>query len=139
MRVLIAVDLTLMRSAIRRLLNEEEGVEVVGEAANLSELTYLTRTLSPDVILLKWDLSGMPGSSKAGASSSLNQSRAEKRRNVILASLRRYPSHPCIIVLSNHPEVEELACRLGLSGFVFTADPPERLIAAIRMMKDQVV
>jgi DNA-binding NarL/FixJ family response regulator len=51
-RVLIADDAEVIRTAIRALLAREPTVEVCGEALNVSETLYLAATLQPDVILL---------------------------------------------------------------------------------------
>ena len=51
-RVLIADDAEVIRTAIRDLLASEPTVEVCGEAGNYSQTIYLAATLQPDVILL---------------------------------------------------------------------------------------
>lgn len=134
MRVLIADDTAPVRSAIRRLLNEEPGFEIVGEACNLGELVRQVRGLQPDLILLDWELSGLPGSTKLlhEPHPALALSKMDKRRNVILASLRGYPPNPRIIVLSSRPEAEALALAAGADAFVFKGEPPDALLMAIR-------
>jgi DNA-binding NarL/FixJ family response regulator len=51
-RVLLADDSDIMRSAIVRVLKEEPGLEVVGEAASFAETVQLVATVKPDVLLL---------------------------------------------------------------------------------------
>ncbi|MFQ5767990.1 MAG: response regulator [Acidobacteriota bacterium] len=51
-RVLIADDHTLFRQGVRRLLEDEQGAEVVGEAASGLEAITLALELSPDVVLM---------------------------------------------------------------------------------------
>ncbi len=51
-KVLIADDSIVMRAALRRTLEEESQIEVVGEASSFSETLQLLRELSPDVLLL---------------------------------------------------------------------------------------
>jgi DNA-binding NarL/FixJ family response regulator len=51
-KVLLADDSDIMRGAIARVLNEEPGLELVGEAANFAETMQLTAMLKPDVLLL---------------------------------------------------------------------------------------
>jgi DNA-binding NarL/FixJ family response regulator len=51
-RVLLADDHSLVRKGFRRLLEDEPGIVVVGEAANGVEAVELARTLRPDVIVM---------------------------------------------------------------------------------------
>lgn len=132
MRILIADDTGPVRSAIRRLLNEEPDTQVVGEAANLGELMRLIRATRPNLILLDWELSGLPGSAKVPIRGVPFLTRADQRRNVILRSLRFFPSRPVVLVLSSRPEVADAAEAMGADGFVFKGDPPERLLYAVR-------
>ena len=134
MRVLIADDIPAVRSAIRILLKEEKDVQIVGEAANLGELFTLTRLSLPDLILMDWELSGFPGSAKISHHPTSVLSSSEKKRNIIIASLRKCPSQPLIIVLSSYPEAEAISLSAGASAFIFKGDPPEKLIHTIRTL-----
>ena len=51
-KVLIADDSVVMRAAIRRTLEEEVQIEVVGEASSFPETLDLIGELKPDVLLL---------------------------------------------------------------------------------------
>ena len=51
LRVLLADDHDLFRTGIRNLL-EEQGLEIVGEAANGAEAVRLVRELAPDVVVM---------------------------------------------------------------------------------------
>ena len=64
-RCLIVDDHTLFREGLRRLLESEAGIEVVGEARDASEAIEAARMLKPDVVLM--DI-GMPGLSSFEAS-----------------------------------------------------------------------
>jgi DNA-binding NarL/FixJ family response regulator len=55
-RVLIADDLALHRAGLRALLEGEDDIAVVGEAARPTDASSLTRDLRPDVVVL--DLCG---------------------------------------------------------------------------------
>jgi DNA-binding NarL/FixJ family response regulator len=51
-KILLADDSHVMRAAIARLLKEEPGIELVGEAPTFAEMIKWTATLNPDILLL---------------------------------------------------------------------------------------
>lgn len=51
-RILLADDHTLFRKGIRTILEQSEGMEVVGEAANGEEAVAQALELVPDTILM---------------------------------------------------------------------------------------
>lgn len=85
-RILIADDHALLRDALRRLLESEPGMEVVGEAADVGHVIESARTLQPDIILL--DLA-MPGGSGLDAIEPLLQQSPDSRIIVLSASISR--------------------------------------------------
>ncbi|MCK5583604.1 MAG: response regulator transcription factor, partial [Elusimicrobiales bacterium] len=50
--VLIADDQTLFREGIKDLLEDEKGIQVVGEASDGPQAVELAKKLKPDVILM---------------------------------------------------------------------------------------
>ena len=60
-RVLIADDQTLFRSGLARLLDSEDRVSVVGEAADGLEAVKLAASLKPDVVLMDIKMPGLDG------------------------------------------------------------------------------
>jgi len=60
-QVVIADDHTLFRKGIRRILEDAEGLEVVGEAADGLELLKLLKSISPHVIILDISMPKMRG------------------------------------------------------------------------------
>jgi DNA-binding NarL/FixJ family response regulator len=51
-RVVLADDHAILRDGLRKLLEQEPDMDVVGEAGNGREAVQLVRTLTPDVVLL---------------------------------------------------------------------------------------
>jgi DNA-binding NarL/FixJ family response regulator len=60
LRVLIVDDHDLFRSGLRNLL-EEQGVQVIGEAAAGQEALQIVRELAPDVVVMDLNMPGMGG------------------------------------------------------------------------------
>ena len=60
LRVLIVDDHDLFRTGLRNLL-EEEGVQIVGEAASGAEAVQRVRELVPDVVVMDLSMPGMGG------------------------------------------------------------------------------
>lgn len=60
-RVVLADDQQLIRTALRMVIADIEDVEVVGEAANGEEAVALAGQLAPDVVVMDIRMPGMDG------------------------------------------------------------------------------
>ena len=60
-RVLIVDDHDLFRSGLRNLLEVEEGIEIIGEAAGGHEALRIVKELAPDVVVMDLNMPGMGG------------------------------------------------------------------------------
>ncbi len=113
MRVLIADNLPTVRHALRLLLEQTEGVHIVGEAGNIHGLLAQVETSAPDLVLLGANLPGLLIAD-------------------VLPALRRANPEIRIIVLSTQPEASSAALAAGADAFLSKTETPERLLEAIR-------
>ena len=114
MRILLADDQPKVRFALRVLLERQPGLAVVGEATDRNDLMNRVEMTLPDVVLLGWEL---PGLMAMGS----------------LSPLRHLRPNLLVIALSGRSEARLAALSAGADAFVSKGDPPERLLAAIKM------
>ena len=112
MQVLVADDQAKVRSAIRLMLEQDENVEVVGEAVDATGLLDWLKVLCPDLLLLDWELPGCEAES-------------------LISQIRRSCDQARVIALSGLPEARQAALDAGAHGFVSKGDPPEHLLEAV--------
>jgi DNA-binding NarL/FixJ family response regulator len=133
-RVLIADDQAVVRSAIHRLLREVPGITDIIEVTNLGELFSVSYREQPDLVLLDWELSGLPSSVMSLPYDDLKRRRSEQRRNVVLFDLHKLRSHPAILVLSSNPEIQRISLAGGADAFVLKGGPPEELLRTLHSL-----
>ncbi|MBS1672675.1 MAG: response regulator transcription factor [Actinobacteria bacterium] len=116
-RVLIADDQMLVRTGFRLILDLEDGIEVVGEAADGAECVRLATRLVPDVVLMDVRMPGLDGIT------------ATERLTAAGVSSR-------VLVLTTFDLDEYVfrALRAGAAGFLLKDAPREQLISAIRQV-----
>ncbi|KOV70976.1 response regulator [Streptomyces sp. MMG1121] len=117
-RVLLADDQALLRSAFRVLVDSEPDMEVVGEASDGAEAVRLAKEQGPDVVLMDIRMPGTDG----------------------LAATRMISVDPSLaqvhVVILTTFEVDDYvvqALRAGASGFLGKGSEPEELLNAIRV------
>lgn len=133
MRILIADDHIAVRSTLGYVLKEKLDDTVLGEATNLSELFAASFNQQPDLVLLDWELSGLPSAAMMSLpSDNPKRQRSEKRRNVVVLSLHNLESHPSVIALSSHPEARLAALTGGADAFILKGGPPQELFGILR-------
>jgi DNA-binding NarL/FixJ family response regulator len=115
MRVLLADEHAQVRWALRRILAEEPGLIVVGEASKAEALLSQAQVLQPDLILLEWELPGRP-------------------LEALLAARLSLDLRARIIVLGRRPETKEDALAAGADGFLSKADAPAQFLTALRQV-----
>lgn len=60
-KVMVVDDHELVRTGISRMLSDQDGIRVIGEAASGEEAVKLARDLEPDVVLMDIKMPGMGG------------------------------------------------------------------------------
>ena len=115
LKLVIADDEAMVRRGLRMLIETEPGLDVVGEAANGREAVSLARRTRPDLVLMDVRMPELDGLSAA--------------RQVLAL-----PHPPRVLMLTTFDEDENVyeALRIGTSGFLLKASPPEQLLEAIR-------
>ncbi|MFI9565779.1 response regulator [Streptomyces rishiriensis] len=117
-RVLLADDQALLRSAFRVLVDSEPDMQVVGEASDGAEAVALARRERADVVLMDIRMPGTDG----------------------LAATRLISADPSLaqvrVVILTTFEVDDYvvqSLRAGASGFLGKGSEPEELLSAIRI------
>jgi DNA-binding NarL/FixJ family response regulator len=117
-RVLIVDDQSLVRAGFRMILEAEEDVDVVGEAADGIEALTAAAELKPDVILMDVRMPKVDG---LEATRQLLDGKQEGPRVLILTTF-------------DLDEYVYEALRVGASGFLLKDTPPEQLVEAIHVV-----
>ena len=113
--VLVADDQSMVRAGFRLLLGDEDGIEVVAEAADGNEAVAKAARFRPAVVLMDIRMPELDG--------------LEATRRILAADP---DARVLILTTFDLDEYIYEALRAGASGFVLKDDPPEQLIAAIR-------
>lgn len=114
-RVLLADDQALLRMGLRMVIDSEDDLTVVGEAADGAEAVRLVADLQPDVVLMDVRMPGTDGI---------------EATELIAAS---HP-HTKVIILTTFDLDQYVfdGLRAGASGFLLKDATPDQLTAAIR-------
>jgi len=117
-RVLLADDHHLVRTGFRVILETEDDLAVVGEAADGEQAVRMAASLRPDVVLMDVEMPGVDG----------------------LAATRRIVAAggggPAVLILTTFDRDDYLfaALEAGASGFLLKNGTPEALIDAVRVL-----
>jgi DNA-binding NarL/FixJ family response regulator len=116
-RVLVADDQSMVRAGFRMLLANEPDIEVVAEASNGLEAVHQAARFLPSVILMDIRMPELDG--------------LEATRRILT---KDQAAKILILTTFDLDEYVYEALRAGASGFVLKDDPPEQLLAAIRVV-----
>ncbi|MFF2272821.1 response regulator [Agromyces sp. NPDC058136] len=117
-RVLVVDDQSLVRAGFRTILDSEDGIEVVGEAADGMEALAQVAALAPDVVCMDVQMPGMDGLEATRLITADDTSRA------------------AVLVLTTFNREDYLFAALdaGASGFLLKNSSPEQLIEAVQIV-----
>ncbi len=118
-RVFIADDHELVRYALRSMLEAEDGIEVVGEAADGEQAVERICDVVPDVVLLDMRMPKLSGVE-------------------VCRQLHETCPEPKILVLTSFDDDEEVFGVLahGATGYILKDTRPEGVVQAIRSVAD---
>ena len=112
-RVLLAERRHDVRSALKLVLKELLGLDVVAEVSRLDELVANLRNECPDLLVLDWGL-------------------RSHRMTKILPRLRTLCPEVRIIAIDNSEETRQLALAAGADEFIAKGSPPEKLVKVLK-------
>jgi DNA-binding NarL/FixJ family response regulator len=119
--VLVADDEALLRTAFTALINAEDDLQVVGEAADGKQAVELAARLAPDVVLMDIRMPVMDGIEATG-----------------LITGAKTASAPRVLILTTFDLDKYVfeALRAGASGFALKSRPLDELLSAIRIVAE---
>ena len=115
--VLIADDQALVRVGLRKILDFEPDLEVVGEALDGEDAVRSARRLAPDVVLMDIRMPVLDG--------------IEATRRIVGA---QPDARVLILTTFGLDEYVYAALRAGASGFMLKDAPPEEIVGAVRIV-----
>jgi len=116
--ILLADDDAMVRAGLRAVLNSEDDLEVIGEAADGNEAVALAAELQPSVVVMDIRMPNLDGLAATG--------------QIVAGG----DSAPRVLVLTTF-ELDEYvfeALRAGAGGFLLKRASPEDLIEAVRVV-----
>lgn len=113
MRIILADNKVEERAALRRLLEQDCEIQVVGEADKLESLLTQVQYIRPNLVLLDWELSGL----SAGGS---------------LRTLHALCCPLKVIALGGGRTGQNEALAAGVDAYVSREEPAEWLLSTLR-------
>lgn len=132
-RVLLVDDQALVRAGFRMILDAEEDIEVVGEAADGEQAVFSAAQFKPDVILMDVRMPNMDGIEATRKIVSADNGASAESEDTDPALDR-----PRVLMLTTF-ELDEYvyeSLRAGASGFLLKDVPADQLVAGIRVVAE---
>lgn len=115
MRVLLTDEQAQVCAALRRFLEQESELSVVGEAVGAADLLAQAKKTHPDLVLLDWELPGPPAV-------------------VVLSALRELGYPLKVVALGKSEEMCRAAMAAGADASVSRKEPREWLLNTLRQV-----
>jgi len=112
MRTVLAEGQLTVRDALRDLVTDGLGMQVVGEAGTLQTLQRQLQALRPDLAIVDWDLLAQSAS--------------------VLAGLRACSPGLRVVVMGLRPEMHPAALAAGADGFFSKVDAPDVVVGVLQ-------
>ena len=113
--ILIADDNPAIRSALALLLETRLHVRIIAEADSMDTLIEGVRRLSPDIVILDWELPGRPLGDR-------------------IAALKTLQPALKVVVTGTQPEIADQALAVQADAYVCTCAQPELVVEAIQAL-----
>ena len=113
MYVLLAGELEKERIALKRLMEQDSELNVVGEATEAKALLAQLQESRPDLVLLEWGLPGL-------------------RATDLMPALRCLSRPVKVVVVDARSETGQEALAAGADAFVSKQEPVEELLNTVR-------
>jgi len=120
-KVLIADDQSMVRAGFRMIIEMQNDMEVVGEAADGAETIAAVKKLKPDIVLMDIQMPGMDG--------------LEATRRIVEMH-DEVPTKVLILTTFERDDYIFEALRAGACGFLLKNATPEDLVAGIRTVAE---
>ncbi len=117
-RVVLADDHALFRGGVRRILEEIQGVEVIGEAGDGLALLELLKTITPDLVVLDISMPNLRGLEA-------------------IREIKKLVPNTDVLMLTMHKEEDYLSQALtaGASGYLLKQEADPELVNAVRTIR----
>jgi len=113
MKLLIGDAQPRVRFGLRLLCEQQPGWHIAGEVDDAQALLEAVSLDCPDLVLLDWELPGMPA-------------------EALLVQIRQLCPRLGVVFMSGKIELRSIALLAGADIFAYKADPPEKLLEQIR-------
>lgn len=113
LRILLADDDPALRSALALLLETRLNASVVGESLSMENLLKDIQRCHPDIVILDWDLPGLPGKDR-------------------IATLHRL--HPAlkVVIIGTQPGTSIQFHGFHADAYISKSEPPEQMVRILQ-------